>query len=341
MVTTERVLDIASVCRVCLQDNDAHMVSIYDYDEEQRGISICDKIEHCCSIKVFCSLFGRSEVEMKLLFQIIRTPELPTRICLKCRAFLTLAHKFRQICRHSDDFLRKYIFPDPCEEDEKPCLQNELTQTYEQVEVEVLDEGAWCNDELIEEAPAVSAKAVPLESTTGLIVVSAAKSGKPHVCDICGNSYPRKSTLDTHLRRHNNEKPYQCEICHKTFHVNYQLMRHIRQHTGARPYCCQYCQRCFADRTSLVKHERIHRNERPYACNTCGKTFTYANVLKVHYKTHTGEKPHICKLCNKSFARNHNLVAHLQTQQHVNDPRCAAYLHTLRAASVVAVNEHG
>ncbi|KAH8394512.1 hypothetical protein KR215_002341 [Drosophila sulfurigaster] len=320
MDTTEPVLDISSVCRICLQDNDAHMVSIYDHDEQQRGVSICDKIEHCCGIK------------------IIRTPELPTRICMKCRAFLTLAHKFRQICRHSDDFLREFIFPDPCEEPEKPNLEEAPAQTYEQVEVEVLEEGVWCNDEVIEETPAMTVS-VPSEPTTSLVVVAAAKAAKPHVCDICGNSYPRKSTLDTHLRRHNNDRPYQCEICQKTFHVNYQLMRHIRQHTGARPYCCQYCQRSFADRTSLVKHERIHRNERPYVCNTCGKNFTYSNVLKVHYKTHTGEKPHICKLCNKSFARHHNLVAHLQMQQHVNDPRCAAYLHTLRAANVVAARE--
>ncbi|KAH8311201.1 hypothetical protein KR044_004797 [Drosophila immigrans] len=328
MVTTELVMDIASVCRICLQDNDAHMVSIYELDEGQRGVSICDKIENCCGIK------------------IIRTPELPTRICLKCRAFLTLAHKFRQICRHSDDFLREYIFPDPCGEQERPQLADVTKQTFEQVEVEVLEEGVWCNDDLIEETPSMAA-ALPVAPTSALSIVPAvpkpavtrSTSGKLHVCDICGNSYPRKSTLDTHLRRHNNERPYQCEICQKTFHVNYQLMRHIRQHTGARPYCCQYCQRSFADRTSLVKHERIHRNERPYACNTCSKTFTYANVLKVHYKTHTGEKPHICKLCNKSFARNHNLVAHLQTQQHVNDPRCAAYLHTLRAANVVSVKE--
>ncbi|XP_034485678.1 transcription factor Ouib [Drosophila innubila] len=324
MVTTELVMDIASVCRICLQDSGTHMVSIYDPDEEHRGLSICEKIENCSGIK------------------ITRTSELPTRICLKCRAFLTLAHKFRQICRHSDDFLREYIFQELSEEEKKPIVDEEPSQMYEQVEVEVLHEGVWCNDELIEEVPAT---ADPVEPSSPIVAPAAEPvathvvAGRSHVCDICGNSYPRKSTLDTHMRRHNNERPYQCEICQKTFHVNYQLMRHIRQHTGARPYSCQYCQRNFADRTSLVKHERLHRNERPYVCNTCGKTFTYASVLKVHYKTHTGEKPHMCRLCNKTFARNHNLVAHLQTQQHVNDPRTAAYLQTLKTATVGATAE--
>lgn len=62
MVTTELEMDIASVCRICLQDSDTPMVSIYDHDEENRAVSICDKIEHCTGIKVnllksFCSKY--------------------------------------------------------------------------------------------------------------------------------------------------------------------------------------------------------------------------------------------------------------------------------------------
>lgn len=87
-------------------------------------------------------------------------------------------------------------------------------QTYEQVEVEVLEEGIWCNDELIEDVPAT---AVAVESTRLMVVpvkdtiTAPSASGKLHFCEICGNSYPRKSTLDTHMRRHNNERPYECE----------------------------------------------------------------------------------------------------------------------------------
>ncbi|XP_033149929.1 zinc finger protein 26 [Drosophila busckii] len=334
MVTTELVLDLAIVCRICLQDSEVQMISIYERDE-QRGISISEKIESCSGIKINLSA------------------ELPARICNKCRAFLTLAYKFRQICRRSNEFLREYICKEQEQQQETAAEATEAdVDTYEQYEVEVLEEGI-CYDEIVaevtekqtEEAPTkpetqpqlVEQTAEPSSSITIVAqthpkeasAASATKSA--HVCEICGNSYPRKSTLNIHMRRHRNERPYECEICLKAFHVNYQLMRHIQQHTGARPHICQYCQRSFTDRTGLVKHERTHRNERPYSCSTCGKTFTYANVLKMHYKTHTGEKPHLCLLCKKSFARNHNLLAHLQTQQHINDPRTAEYLQILRA----------
>lgn len=146
--------------------------------------------------------------------KIIRSIELPTRICLKCRAFLRLAYKFREIARHSDDFLREYIYKEPENEEDKQVTDVKPTQTYEQVEVEVLEEGIWCNDELIEDVPstAVSVEAarlivVPAKET----ITAPSASGKLHFCEICGNSYPRKSTLDTHMRRHNNERPYECE----------------------------------------------------------------------------------------------------------------------------------
>lgn len=45
-------MDIEAVCRVCLQDSDTHMVSIYERDEGQRGLSICEKIEICSGIQV-------------------------------------------------------------------------------------------------------------------------------------------------------------------------------------------------------------------------------------------------------------------------------------------------
>ncbi|KAH8344376.1 hypothetical protein KR084_010391 [Drosophila pseudotakahashii] len=326
-------LDMLTLCRTCLQDGEAHMVSIYEAadDKLHGGISLCEKIE---------SLSG---------IQVIKTTTeevLPTKICLRCKAFLTLAHKFRQICQRSNEFLREYVVKDAVEPDPTSPPPVE-TEQYEPVEVEVLEEGAWSTEDLIEEAPPPPAaeKEKPLVLAVQMIPApDAAPSPAPpvvtsklHVCEICGNGYPRKSTLDTHMRRHNDERPYECEICHKCFHVNYQLKRHIRYHTGAKPYTCQYCQRSFADRTSLVKHERTHRNERPYACKTCGKTFTYASVLKMHYKTHTGEKPHTCRLCNKNFARTHNLVAHLQTQQHINDPRLPAYLNTLKVGSTATI----
>ncbi|XP_017085035.2 histone-lysine N-methyltransferase PRDM9 [Drosophila eugracilis] len=336
-------LNMLTLCRTCLQDGEAHMVSIYDSadDKLRGGISLCDKIESLSGIQI-----KPTEEEV-----------LPTRICLRCKVFLTMAHKFRQICQRSNEFLREYVVRDHIEQGPKDVVDpvphpnpapSAETEQFEQLEVELLEEEAWATEDLIDETtqqpvekenPMVLAEqTVPAQDPVPSSTPSPSVIAKLHVCEICGNGYPRKSTLDTHMRRHNNERPYECEICHKCFHVNYQLKRHIRQHTGAKPYTCQYCQRSFAERTSLVKHERTHRNERPYACQTCGKTFTYASVLKMHHKTHTGEKPHTCRLCSKTFARIHNLVAHLQTQQHVNDPRLPAYLNTFKMGNALPIS---
>lgn len=37
------------------------------------------------------------------------------------------------------------------------------------------------------------------------------KDKQIHICDICGNVYPRKYALEAHMRRHRNERPYECE----------------------------------------------------------------------------------------------------------------------------------
>ncbi|XP_075146250.1 uncharacterized protein LOC142220792 [Haematobia irritans] len=153
---------------------------------------------------------------------------------------------------------------------------------------------------------------------------------KPHVCDICGNVYDRRYSLQAHLRRHRAEKPFECELCGQSFHCNFELSRHIRKHTGSKPYVCEYCKRSFGDRSTLMKHERIHRNERPYSCETCGKTFTYSSVLKVHKLTHTGFKAYACELCGKRFSRSHHLRAHLETLLHSNDPRSKTLLKKIR-----------
>ncbi|XP_037810249.1 zinc finger protein 3 [Lucilia sericata] len=149
---------------------------------------------------------------------------------------------------------------------------------------------------------------------------------QPQVCEICGNIYRRRYTLEMHMRRHGDKKEFECEICSDAFHSNFELNRHMRKHTGSKPYTCSYCSRSFSDHSTLTKHERIHRNERPFKCETCGKSFTYSTVLKYHMYIHTGEKPYACEICGKCFIRKHHLRAHLETLQHQNDSRAKIQL---------------
>ncbi|XP_013109722.2 transcription factor Ouib isoform X1 [Stomoxys calcitrans] len=213
--------------------------------------------------------------------------------------------------------------------------QKKITNPQPHVEVANIVE----NNEAKSSTANVPSKILGLSSDGGAVIVEtdaalskkdSKTSKKPYVCDICGNVYDRRYSLQAHIRRHRDEKPFECELCGQSFHCNFELSRHIRKHTGLRPYVCVYCKRSFGDRSTLIKHERIHRNERPYSCETCGKTFTYSSVLKVHQLTHTGEKPFNCELCGKRFSRSHHLRAHLDTLQHLNDPRSKTLLKQMK-----------
>ncbi|XP_067645446.1 transcription factor Ouib [Eurosta solidaginis] len=352
-----------SMCRICLQSSEEgeEMASIFDQDAD--CVCLYEKIENCGGIK------------------ILTEPELPTRICKKCNAFLTIAYKFRTICKNSDNYLREFVCKYPQsndEEENKPeylleyCPKSGAAQVLQPVDQQIMEtqnevnyedvaeySEFWMQDDgnqgdiIIEDHGDNSqysqnivqlqqkSTQSPAKKTLGITSDGAAvihvnnekphsKEKQMHVCDVCGNVYPRKYALDAHMRRHRNERPYECEICSQSFHLNFQLTRHIRKHTGVRPYACQYCKRTFADRSTMLKHERIHRNERPYTCGTCGKSFTYSSVLKVHMLTHTGEKPFTCGICNKRFSRAHHLRAHLETLLHQNDPRSKVLLKQIK-----------
>ncbi|XP_055373778.1 transcription factor Ouib-like [Condylostylus longicornis] len=146
-----------------------------------------------------------------------------------------------------------------------------------------------------------------------------------YVCDVCGNQYDRKYTLQQHMKWHSDDKPFACELCGKAFVTEYQIHRHMRVHTGEKPYKCQYCERKFSDASSRMKHERIHTNVRPFKCDVCDKSFNYSDVLRVHKMTHSGEKPYACELCGKRFSQMHHLKAHLQTLSHKALAESGAY----------------
>ncbi|XP_055904265.1 zinc finger protein 180 isoform X2 [Eupeodes corollae] len=284
--------------------------------------------------------------------------EFPTKICKKCHAFLSIAHKFRTICQNSDDYLHEFVSKGDTYENEtvemldiKPLSRKELHKFHKsKTEYKIIpkkddsidkddsdylyddvkdNNGAYSDDdgddsELDQKHDIKPLKTLSMDEDGSAVIKTTKK--QTHICEVCGNTYQRRYCLEAHMRRHRGEKPFECEICKKSFALNFQLTRHMRSHTGARPYKCQYCDRTFADRSTNVKHERIHTNERPYKCESCGKAFTYSNVLKVHMMTHTGEKPFTCELCGKRFSQLHHLRAHLQTLQHQNDPQVARLL---------------
>ncbi|XP_068189778.1 zinc finger protein 271-like [Antennarius striatus] len=129
-------------------------------------------------------------------------------------------------------------------------------------------------------------------------------------CSICGKSYPRKSSLNDHMRLHAEGKHFSCSVCRKKFLWRTGFERHMRVHTGEKPYSCYFCNGCFAQKSSLVSHLRVHTGEKPFKCSVCKASFRVACHLSRHTRQHSGEKPFSCSVCGKTFAQRGTLRRH-------------------------------
>ncbi|KAF7944165.1 hypothetical protein EAE96_010568 [Botrytis aclada] len=112
------------------------------------------------------------------------------------------------------------------------------------------------------------------------------------------------------------EKKYRCtfENCLSSFPQKTHLQIHLRKHTGAKPYTCSWksCGRKFSQHGNLKTHMNRHSGERRFPCKICGKRFGQPSNLSAHQIVHSGEKPFECRLdgCEKRFTQRGNLKSH-------------------------------
>lgn len=130
------------------------------------------------------------------------------------------------------------------------------------------------------------------------------------VCDICGSSYPSKSSLyfHKHYKHKTKVKEFECEICRKRFKSQNNLNNHVELHKMK--YVCEQCGMEFKFKYGLTKHLRTHSGEKSYLCAICGKTFGCLSSQKIHLLTHVGERPYICDICGQSFTQRSPMMLH-------------------------------
>ncbi|XP_076288009.1 uncharacterized protein LOC143212765 isoform X11 [Lasioglossum baleicum] len=130
------------------------------------------------------------------------------------------------------------------------------------------------------------------------------------VCDICGSSYPSKSSLYFHkyYKHKTKVKKFQCQTCKKKFKTQKNLDSHMELHKIK--YVCEQCGMEFKTKYGLTKHLRTHSGEKSYLCAICGKTFGCLSSQKIHLLTHVGERPYVCDICGQSFTQRSPMMLH-------------------------------
>lgn len=109
------------------------------------------------------------------------------------------------------------------------------------------------------------------------------------ICPTCNKHLPG-GHLPPHMLTHTGEKPYRCSHagCTQSFTQASTLNGHLRLHNNQRPYTCNTCQRTFRQHSHLRRHARSYTGEKPFGCDYagCEKRATSKQGLKAHLKSH-------------------------------------------------------
>jgi uncharacterized Zn-finger protein len=130
-----------------------------------------------------------------------------------------------------------------------------------------------------------------------------------YLCNLCPNTYKKKSHLDRHIKSHTGERPFECTLCQKRFAVRSVLKQHMRTHTGEKPYACSVCGLTFKQTSGLMTHMMLHTGK-PYKCDLCEKSYVSNHKLVQHSRTHAGTKAYTCNTCKASFFTSSALKQH-------------------------------
>ncbi|GBN31221.1 Zinc finger protein Xfin [Araneus ventricosus] len=150
-----------------------------------------------------------------------------------------------------------------------------------------------------------------------------------HICDVCGNSFKKRSSLLRHELTHKKAfKPNFSQIKNslvdstqdklkpgsndEQFRCQDNLKSRDDTHSECKPYVCHICQQCFPDEKSFQEHSDTHTNtaisvvSSSYSCgiNSCEN-------IQQDYHSHIEEK-FICDVCDEQFDKSDDLKIHFK-----------------------------
>ncbi|XP_069951059.1 uncharacterized protein [Cherax quadricarinatus] len=135
-----------------------------------------------------------------------------------------------------------------------------------------------------------------------------------YVCEICGNTFSRDSSLKEHIEYvHAKTRRLKCALCNYVTHRCATMRNHLMIHEGARPViACPVCGVTFRSKRNLRAHLFSHAGAKPFACEECGKKFIMRNRLAAHKLQVHGPRAHSCPQCVKCFPTIHHLRRHIR-----------------------------
>ena len=115
---------------------------------------------------------------------------------------------------------------------------------------------------------------------------------KPFKCEECDSRFASNYHLKRHVKQvHDPDEAFECDICHETFKKKSKLKQHkAKEHAEKKETTSRKSYECLVDGCEFVgstwtEFQAHISSSHPPTCPVCNKTFTRTYGLKCHLKT--------------------------------------------------------